>query len=636
MTHPSSAQQGARPATPMDEIAELHSSGRLAVGYPRACELTSRLADAELARAGQFLARIDPGDVARAHPTIPIVDLAVTGHGTVAPLLPALAAEFARHGLLPRIRLSDFDSYVFDLAPGGVLYAERHDLVLCLLDPAMVFDEVPSPWRAEDAARALAGKVDTIARLAATFAASSQGILVLNTIPLPADALAQLVDLRSRARLAAAWRDCNARLLRLVDAHPSVAVLDLEPLLGQGASLADPRMSIYAKAHLSAGLLAGYARQISHLARSVAGHTKKCLALDLDGTMWGGVLGDDGPEALEIADGYRGEAFRVFQKVARQLGAQGVLLAAVSKNDLAPVQQALREHPRMTVREDDFVRIAANWRPKADNLRELATDLNLGVDSFVFVDDSPFECGLIREELPEVATIQVDGEPALHASTLLREGWFDQMDLTIEDTARPARYRDELARQDFLRSFQSIEDYLGNLGVEVRLANARDEDLARVSQITLRTNQFNLTGERLGPAEVTALAADPAWRVLTIHASDRFGDNGLVGVILLSVGSATLTVSNMLLSCRVFSRGIEQACMAAVLRHARDLGAASVVGVYRQTVKNTKMRDFYPLCGFTAMASDGERELTFRHNLGDILAPPPYVRLTDLQGESSS
>jgi FkbH-like protein len=349
--------------------------------------------------------------------------------------------------------------------------------------------------------------------------------------------------------------------------------------------------------------------------------------VDLDGTVWGGVLGDDGIEGIEVADGYRGEAFQAFQKTLRQLASQGVLLTAVSKNDPEPVRAVLAEHPRIAVREDDFVRVVANWRPKHENLLELADALNLGVDSVVFVDDSPYERGLVRRELPDVAVVAVDEEPALHVDRLLADGWFTVPDLTADDVARPARYQEELGRRDFLSSFDSIQDYLRELDVRVRVARARPDELARVSQVTLRTNQFNLTTRRLQPADVRALAEDPDAYVLAVHTADRFGENGLVGVVLAHREADVLKLDNVLLSCRVFARGVEQATLSALLEHARATGASAVLGEYRATPKNGKVRDFLPGVGFTTTSDDGDTA-TFRHDLIDIAPPPEHVGLT--------
>jgi FkbH-like protein len=615
---------------PDQEILALHRAGQLIPQYPRVRQLVADLPGPELLKAGQLLARLAPDEILRQHPTVPAVTVAITGHGTLSALVPVLTAELARHGMLLRPHVADFDSYVFDLSdPGSALYAAGADLVLCVLDPMMVFDEVPVPWRPTDVERVLAEKITLIGQLAAKFEAASRGTLVLNTIPLLHRHTAQLVDHQSRARLGAVWREANARLLGVTDQHAGAVVIDLDPILAEGVRASDPRMSIYAKAHLSQDLLAGYAREVGHLARHLAGRTKKCLALDLDDTVWGGVLGEVGIEGIEVAESYHGEAFRAFQRVVKQIGSQGVLLAAVSKNDVEPVRKALTDKPSMTLHEKDFVQVIANWRPKHENLAELAEDLNVGIDSFVFADDSPYECGLVRRQLPDVTVIQLDNEPALHVSKLLRDGWFDVRELTATDRTRASKYRDELVRKDFLHNFDSLDDYLRELDVRLWLAVAGEQDIPRVSQLTLRTNQFNLTTRRLQQADVRALADDPAWWVLAIHASDRFGENGLVGVVLARRDGGGVYLDTFVLSCRVFSRGIEQTCLASVLRHARDTGADVVFGSYRPTAKNSGVKDFYPRYGFVPVADGDTATTTFRHDLVDIIAAPEYVHLTE-------
>lgn len=616
-------------AAAADSLLALHRDGRLAAEYPQVRPLLAESADDDLTRYGHLLARLDPADVLRAHPTQPTVSVAVTGHGTLSALVPALTAELARHGLLLRPFVSAFDSYVFDLSdPDSELYRFAADVVLCVLDPRVVVDELPTPWRPADVERVLAEKLDLLDRLVARFAATARGTLVLNTIPLPRELSAQLVDHRSRARLGIVWRDANARLLSLVDVHPQVTVIDLDPLVATGLPVTEPRMSVYAKAHLSAELLGGYAREVGHLGRRLAGRTKKALVVDLDDTLWGGILAEDGPDGIEITAGHRGEAFTAFRRVVGQLGAQGVLLAVVSKNDLEQVRTVFRDRAGLVLEEEDFVRVIANWQPKHDNLRELAEALNLGVDSFVFADDSPFECGLVRRALPDVAVLQLSGDPALHVDTLLRDGWFDVRELTGEDRTRTAKYRDELVRKDFLDSFASLDDYLHELGITVRLAAADEDQVARVAQLTQRTNQFNLTTRRLQERDVRELMADPGNLVLTIQASDRFGDNGTVGAIFYRRATEFAYIDNVLLSCRVFSRGIEQACLSAVLHHAQETGVAAVFGTYQRTAKNTAVADFYRRMGFDLTEGDENRS-TFRHDLAEIIARPDHVTLTE-------
>jgi FkbH-like protein len=614
---------------PVVTLTTLHREGRLATEYPLVRDLLVGLSGPELAKAGRLLAQLDSHDVQRRHPSVPTLTVAVTGHGALGMLIPQLTAELARHGLLMRPYQADFDSYVFDLGDAdSAMYAAKPDLVLCVLDPTIVFDEVPVPWTPADVERVIDDKLALLRTLAAQFDAHGHGTLVLNTFPLLPRFTAQLVDYRSRARLGAAWREANSRLLLLGEEFSSVVTLDLDPLLTEQIPAEDIRMSTYAKVRLSPGLLAAYAREAGHLARHLAGHTKKALVCDLDGTLWGGVLGEDGPDGIEVGDGLRGEAFTAFQKVVKQLGSQGVLLAVASKNEPEPVASVLRDHPRLTVRPADFVRVSANWRPKTENLAELADALNLGMDSFVFADDSPSECWLVRQALPGVAVVPLGDEPALHIEKLLLDGWFDTRELTTEDRARTARYRGELERTNFLASFESIQDYLRELGVWVRLAPVTEPEIARTAQLTLRTNQFNLTTQRLHSSDVRLLAAGPGTHVLAIHAGDRFGDTGIVGAIFIRTGGTAWHIDNFLLSCRVFSRGIEGAGLNAVLRAAKAAGAAAVEATFRASPKNGGVRDFYPANGFACIGElDGE--LRFRHDLTDIAEPPEYIRLRD-------
>ncbi len=625
---------GSAADSPADVLLALSRSGRLGAEYPLVRSLVSALSGPELLRAGRLLARLDPAEVVRQHPAVPSVRIAVTGHGTLSALIPALTAELARHGMVLRPFLADFDSYVFDLSnPASSLHAERADLVLCVLDSTVVFDEVPVPWSPEDVERAFAAKLRLLGQLATTFESACRGTLVLNTMPLLRRFSGQLVDTRSRARLGAVWRQANAQLLRLPDLHRSVVVVDLEPIMADGVAASDVRLSVYAKAHMSPDLLAGYAHEVGHLARQTSGFTKKCLVLDLDNTLWGGVLGEDGIEGIEVGDGYRGEAFLAMQRVVKQIGSQGVLVAAISKNDQELVGQALNEHPRMAVREEDFVQIIANWQPKHDNLAALAETLGLAADSLVFVDDSTYECQLVRRELPGVAVVNVDDEPALHVKKLLHDGWFDVRELTAEDRVRASRYRGELARKTFLDGFDSLEDYLRELDVSVHLEQAAERDVMRISQLTLRTNQFNLTTQRLQPNEVRQLIEDAAAQVLAIHASDRFGDNGLVGAIFTRHESDLLHIDNFLLSCRAFSRGIEQASLSRVLQRARASGFRAVLATYRPSTKNHGVADFYPRHGFVSTASH-ETTITFRHDLAQIASAPAYVRVNEsLEGK---
>ncbi|MER6349213.1 HAD-IIIC family phosphatase [Streptomyces sp. NPDC001595] len=613
---------GALPA-----LRALHRSGRLAAEYGAVRGLLARMPATDLPAAGQLLARLDPEEVRRHSPDVPVVPVAVTGHSTVAPVVAPLTAELARHGLLSAATVAPYGSYLQDLtrpADDG-----QPQLTLCLLDAHTVFDDVTVPWRAEDVAAAARARLALLAGAVRAHQEAGRGLLVLNTVPLPRRYSHQLIDLRSRARLGAVWREFNSGLLELAERHPAVVTVDLDPLVAEGVPAIEPRTAQYARARLSGPLLAAYAREAAHLVRARLGRTRKVLVLDLDGTLWGGVLGEAGPDGVELGAGLRGEAFREFQRTVAQLGSQGVLLAVSSKNDDAPVRETLRTHPAMVLRDDAFVRVNANWKAKHDNLRDIADRLGLGLDGFVFVDDSLFECGLVAERLPEVAVVRVDEEPALHPSALLADGWFDLFELTEADVERAGRYRTEALRQDFREDTGSYQEYLEGLGIEVVLRPASEAELARVSQLTLRTNQFHLATERLQVPEVAAWRERPGRAVVAVRAQDRFGDHGLIGALFLRRDGEGLRVDNFVLSCRVFARGIEAACVAAVLDLARSAGARWVTGRYLPSPRNTAFAGFYAEHGFTAIGTDPDDPdaVSFRHDLRDITPAPAHLRL---------
>lgn len=572
----------------------------------------------------------DPLDALSAGPSADTepVRISVTGSGTLDGLTASLTAEFARHGLRLHAAASDFGAWERELLDTrGEVYAPGTAFSLCVLDASVVFDALPLPWRVTDVADATTGLLARLDEHAARHAAHATGTLVLNTLPLLHTHTHQLVDLRARTELSALWREFTAGLLRLALRHPRLQVIDLDPLVALGGPVHDPRLATYAKARLGPELLAHYAREVGHLARSLHGRARKVLVLDADQTLWDGVLGDAGPGGVTAAGTFRGEAFRRFQRVVKQLAAQGVLLAVCSKNDREPLLAVLREHPDMVLREPDFVSVQASWDPKDEGLRRIATQLNLGIDSLVFADDSPFERGQIEGALPDVRLVPLDDEPALHPERLLADGWFDVPELSETDLRRAEQYRTESDRLRLRESAQSYEEYLAQLGVVVELARLRPHEVARVAQLTQRTNQFNLTALRMSGPDVQAYADAPGGLVLTVAARDKFGDNGLVGAVFVRRDPADgWHIDNALLSCRVFGRGIEQAAFAALLAQARASGAPAVHASYRPTPKNQRVRDLYPSLGFQPLPEpDGG---SFQHQLlKELPEAPSHITL---------
>ncbi|MGW3623259.1 HAD-IIIC family phosphatase [Streptomyces sp. NPDC000880] len=616
------------------ELRALHEAGRLAHAYPQVPALLARLDDDApdddaLDHAGRLLARLSPADVLTAHPGTPAVRVAVTGRSTTAGLVPALTAQLARHGLLLIPYAAGSGGYVQDLAdPASAVYAHRPDLTLCVLDPLTVWDRVRPPWQPYGVALEAERQRLLLAELAGTHAAHAPegSTFVLNTVPLLRRFTHQLTGLAQRAELGAIWREFNADLLRMSDPAAGLAVLDLEPLTASGVRADDPRLGAYADAHCTAGLLAGYAREAAHLARAQRGDAKKCLVLDLDGTLWDGILAEDGPERVRAADSLRAGAFAGFRRTVEQLASQGVLLAVCSKNDPEPVARALAAHPDWPLSTDDFVSIVADWGSKAEGVHKIAAGLGISPSAVVFADDSAFEREVVRAGAPGAAVVPLDGEPALHGERLLVDGWFDVPSVTEEDRGRAARYREREQRDRRRADAKDYQSFLRDLGIEVDVGPAQSHETARIAQLSLRTNRFNLTGTRLTAAQIQCLAEAPEALVLAVRAADRFGDDGVVGAVFARIDGAGLHLENMVVSCRVLGRGIEDAVLAGLLYAARDAGLPAVHALWRQGAANEAQRAFCPAHGFETTSQTG-CAICYRHALEQLPPVPSHVRL---------
>ncbi len=345
-----------------------------------------------------------------------------------------------------------------------------------------------------------------------------------------------------------------------------------------------------------------------YLVRVVAaqrGRSYKCLVLDLDNTLWGGVIGDDGLQGIVLGQGNpAGEAHVALQRYALRLKERGILLAVCSKNDEANARMPFAEHPEMVLKREDIACFVANWEDKATNLRLIAQTLNIGIDSLVFADDNPFERNLVRRELPEVAVPELPEDPAYFVDCIAGAGYFESLALSAEDRERARLYQANAEREQLRGSATNIQDYLKSLNMEMIWKPFDDLGMQRIVQLMNKTNQFNLTTPRYGEAEVRSLMNDR--RVLTwqVRLKDRFGDNGIIALLIGRLNAAEdLEIDTWLMSCRVLGRQMEEACLHLMVDGARRLGAVRVRGSYRATPKNGMVRDLYPRLGFSKVDS---------------------------------
>lgn len=357
-----------------------------------------------------------------------------------------------------------------------------------------------------------------------------------------------------------------------------------------------------------------------HLARILAacvGLSRKCLVLDLDNTLWGGVIGDDGLDGIALGQGSpTGEAFLAFQRYAALLAQRGIILAVCSKNDV-DVAEAAFGHPEMALKRGDIAAFVANWDDKAGNLRRIARELNIGLDSLVFVDDNPAERDIVRRELPEVAVPELPDDVAEYPARVAAAGYFEAVAFTADDTARTRSYAQNAARQAAQGQATDMEGYLSGLQMVMTASRIGQGELPRATQLINKTNQFNLTTRRYGEADVQRFADEPRCVALAIRLADKFGDNGLISIVLAHpstlVAPDELLVDSWLMSCRVLGRQTELAVLNVLADAAAEAGYVALVGEYRPTPRNGMVAEHYPSLGFATYPtpSSAEPDSTF-------------------------
>lgn len=380
----------------------------------------------------------------------------------------------------------------------------------------------------------------------------------------------------------------------------NVRLIDLEPIrahMGYDA-FHDPKLYAIAKIPISTQALPAVASRVVDAILARKGRFHKCAIVDLDNTLWGGVIGDDGLEGIQIGELGQGHAFTEFQTWLKELKNRGVMLAVCSKNDEANAKEPFLRHPEMVLKLDDFSAFVANWEDKASNIRRIQKELNIGLDSMVFFDDNPFERNLVRTMLPEVEVPELPEDPAEYTAFARMQNLFDTNSYSDEDRVRTERYLAEKSRTELSAGIDNYDDYLKALGMKAVCAPFDAFHIPRIAQLTQRSNQFNLRTVRYSEQEIEEIAANPRYVTRYYTLRDRFGEHGLIAVVILEKRENELFVNEWLMSCRVLKRGMEQFIADSILRAAREAGVARVVGEYIPTPKNAMVKDLYASMGF--------------------------------------
>lgn len=401
-------------------------------------------------------------------------------------------------------------------------------------------------------------------------------------------------------------RMLNVGLMRLAQQYENLSIVDIAAVqsqLGRRAMFA-PNIYVSTEMVLSVDALPPVAYRIAQVIAAQQGIFKKCLILDLDNTLWGGVIGDDGVEGIQLGHGLGiGRAFTELQLWAKKLQQRGIILCVVSKNDDAVAREPFEHHPDMVLTLDDIAVFVANWQTKVDNIRAIRQILNIGFDSMVFLDDNPFERAIVREHIEGITVPELPEDPAEYLEFLYGLNLFETASASEVDEGRTRQYQQEARRVELKRTFTNERDFLLSLDMKARVETFTDFNIPRVAQLTQRSNQFNLRTVRYGEDDVRRLACDPDVIDMAFTLTDRFGGHGLIAVVVMRpLDQQSLFVDTWLMSCRVLSRGMEQFTLNCMVEAAKCHGFRRIVGEYLPTPKNKMVEQHYPNLGFVKIA----------------------------------
>lgn len=536
------------------------------------------------------------------------VRLGVIGSHTLDYAVDALVATGIRHGLLLALETRPYGQVVQAiLDENSGFKAGSVDFVFFGLDAKFLGLDEPRLGDGEGKAT-VDQAIEQIAVLAKGVRTRVGAASIFQTIVPPADSLFGSFDIQVEGSPRAMIEAFNRRLVSAL--HKGDLVVDVAHAAATvGLSQwADARLWHGAKMPFAPDATLLYTDYICRVIGAARGKSRKCLVLDLDNTLWGGVIGDDGLEGIVLGNGNAmAEAYVAIQRFALSLSERGIILAICSKNEEANALLPFKHHTEMLLRESHIAAFVANWNDKATNIREIAATLNVGTDSLVFLDDNPAEREIVRRELPEVAVPEVGTDPADYPAMIACAGYFEAVSFSLEDRQRAGMYRANAERRVAETSVTNLSEYLVSLEMVMTALPFDAVGRARISQLINKSNQFNVSTRRYGEHDIEVFERDASKFTLQVRLEDKFGDNGMISVVIFDKSSESWSCDTWLMSCRVLGRGVEQAVLNEVAIAARAEGARALKATYIPTKKNGLVRDLFQKLGFekTGEEADG-------------------------------
>lgn len=534
------------------------------------------------------------------------IKVAILSSFTINGLEEALRVKCAESDITCATYLCGYGQYNQDiLDQSSKLYEFSPDITFMIIDTRSVLSTLfytPYTIPANDRRTYIDKRVADFVNLVKTFKNRTGSKLVLTNCSIPTYSPYGICEVRTEYGLKEMVYDFNARLSDAFRSDPQVFLFDFNSFVSKYGEInvLDYRQFLVGDIKVSLSYIPHLAEELMGYVKANLGVNRKCIVLDLDNTLWGGIIGEDGFDRIDLSLKPPGMAFMEFQRVLLALYQRGVILAINSRNNEDEALKAIRDHPFMVLREEHFATMKINWSDKISNMKEIAQELNIGLDSIVYFDDDPINRELMLKAIPQIKTVDLPDDPSLYASTLMQINDFNTLVMTNEDRNRGEMYRQEHKRTELKRSSSNLEDFLKELKIRVTMKKANNFTIPRIAQLTLKTNQFNLTTRRYQEEDVETLAQDHTKLIGCAQTQDKFGDNGITGVYIVNKNQVDKEwfIDTFLLSCRVMGRGIEDAMMGYILSKAKEEGVTKVKAEFTPTKKNKPCEQLLPNFGF--------------------------------------
>jgi FkbH-like protein len=404
-------------------------------------------------------------------------------------------------------------------------------------------------------------------------------------------------------KLSVAIDEFNMRIIKLANDNKNIKIIDFKSFVLKQSTdkIIDWKYYYLSKMIINPKITNDFRFWFNQEINSIEMKRKKCLILDLDNTLWGGILGEDGISGIKIGGDYPGNAFLDFQKAILELYKSGVILAVCSKNNESDVFEAWDKNPNILIKKEHLALYRINWQNKAENIASIIKQLNIGADSIVFLDDNPAEREIVKQFLPSVETPDFPSRPYMLPVFIktVSDNYFKTYQLTQEDKSKTKQYKENTKREEFQKGFVNFDEYLSSLEIEIKVQQASTLTIPRIAQMTQKTNQFNLTTRRYSESDILSFIQCGNW-VYTVSVSDRFGDNGITGLVIINIDKTNVkaNIDSLLLSCRILGKGIEEAFMFTVFEKLKKAGIQEIEATYIQSAKNEQVKSFYDKLGF--------------------------------------